>query len=125
MFAKTTELTGPISARLWVSTSDLDDLDFVIGIEKWSNGKRIPLKALIALVATVSSLGWQEASLRALDDIQSTDYLPVPACTKVEFLENAKPSKCRLQWATRQPHSKLVNPLCLSLPVAGWQAAFH
>jgi len=86
-FLDDTELTGPMSARLWVSSPDLDDLDLIIGIEKWSDGKFIPFEGSYGFGRDRVTTGWQRASLRSLDEKKSTDYLPVTACTKSEKLQ--------------------------------------
>jgi len=86
-FHDDTELTGPMSAHLWVSSPDLDDLDLIIGIEKWSDGKFIPFEGSYGFGRDRVTTGWQRASLRSLDETKSTDYLPVTACTKSEKLQ--------------------------------------
>jgi predicted acyl esterase len=38
------ELTGPMAAHMWVASPDADDLDLIVGVEKWRNGRYVPFE---------------------------------------------------------------------------------
>jgi uncharacterized protein len=74
-FAESTEITGPIKLKLWVS-STTDDIDFFIVLKKFdSNGKE-----MIQVNATHTpgpvAKGWLRASHRKLDANRSKPYQP-------------------------------------------------
>lgn len=75
-FDETTEFTGPVKLKLWISSND-DDADLFVILRKFSreggeirfpaqNGPAIPM-----------AIGWLRASHRKLDKTRSTDYRPV------------------------------------------------
>ncbi len=80
------ELTGPMAARLWIESRELDDLDLVVGVEKWSDGRYVPFEGSYGWGRDRVTTGWQKASLRAIDEEKSTPYLPVTTCTTPEPL---------------------------------------
>jgi hypothetical protein len=84
------ELTGPMSARLWVESPDLDDLDLVVGVEKWSAGRFVPFEGSYGWGRDRVTTGWQKASLRALDPDASTPYLPVHTFDRPEPLRRGE-----------------------------------
>lgn len=77
-----TELTGPMTARLWAEAKDTDDLNLFVGVEKWRNGRFVPFEGGFGYGRDRIATGWQRASLRRLDPDQSTPWEPVPLCAE-------------------------------------------
>ncbi|MEU9804234.1 CocE/NonD family hydrolase [Streptomyces sp. NPDC051000] len=75
-----TELTGPMALRLYVELHDADDLDLVVGVEKWSGGRFVPFEGSYGYGRDRVATGWQNLALRALDADLSRPFEPVPAC---------------------------------------------
>src|SRR5262249_45591731 len=82
-----TELTGPMAARLWVETSDLDDVDLVVGVEKWRGGRHVDFEGSYGWGRDRVATGWQKAALRALDPERSEPHLPVHTFATRESLQ--------------------------------------
>lgn len=87
---KDLDLIGPMSARLWVSSPDLDDVSFVVGVEKWKDGRHVPFEGSYGWGRDRVTTGWQRAALRELDVTQSTPQIPVHTFTNREPLEPGK-----------------------------------
>jgi predicted acyl esterase len=81
-FADDTELTGPMALRLFVSVADTDDVDLVVGVEKWRGGRYVAFEGSYGFGRDRVTTGWQSASLRALDEERSRPYQPVPTFTE-------------------------------------------
>ena len=77
-----TELTGPMTAHLWVEAHGTDDLNLFVGVEKWRKGRYVPFEGGFGYGRDRVATGWQRASLRRLDPDQSTPWEPVPLCTE-------------------------------------------
>ncbi|MEE1820073.1 CocE/NonD family hydrolase [Streptomyces sp. SP18ES09] len=75
-----TELTGPMALRLYVELLDTDDMDLVVGVEKWSGGRFVPFEGSYGYGRDRVATGWQNLALRALDTDRSRPFEPVPAC---------------------------------------------
>ncbi|WP_198939817.1 CocE/NonD family hydrolase [Streptomyces sp. MJM1172] len=75
-----TELTGPMALRLYAELHDADDLDLVVGVEKWSGGRFVPFEGSYGYGRDRVVTGWQNLALRALDAGLSRPFEPVPAC---------------------------------------------
>ncbi|KEF52961.1 uncharacterized protein A1O9_10867 [Exophiala aquamarina CBS 119918] len=68
VFGKETELTGSMRLRLWVSTTEGDDLDLFVQLDKLDvNGERVPFVAFSMFDTGPLGLGWLRASHRELD----------------------------------------------------------
>ncbi|MFC9795613.1 CocE/NonD family hydrolase [Streptomyces sp. NPDC127584] len=78
--AQDTEVTGPMALRLYVELHDTDDMDLVVGVEKWSGGRFVPFEGSYGYGRDRVTTGWQNLSLRALDVERSRPFEPVPAC---------------------------------------------
>jgi putative CocE/NonD family hydrolase len=78
-FTEDTELTGPMALRLFVAVDDTDDVDLVVGVEKWRSGRYVGFEGSYGFGRDRVATGWQSASLRGLDDERSLPYQPVPA----------------------------------------------
>jgi putative CocE/NonD family hydrolase len=89
-FTEDTELTGPMALRLFVSVADTDDVDLVVGVEKWRNGRYVAFEGSYGFGRDRVTTGWLSASLRALDETRSRPYQPVPAFTRREPLQPAE-----------------------------------
>lgn len=72
-----TELTGPMAVRLWVSVDGADDVDLVVGVEKWRGRSYIGFEGSYGFGRDRVATGWQKASLRQLDESASTTARPV------------------------------------------------
>jgi putative CocE/NonD family hydrolase len=81
-----TELTGPMSARMWVEADGSDDLDLFVGVEKWRHGRFVPFEGAFGYGRDRVATGWQRVSLRTLDEEQSKPWEPVPACVERRVL---------------------------------------
>jgi predicted acyl esterase len=75
-----TELTGPMALRLHVETHGTDDLDLVVGVEKWRGEEYIGFEGSYGYGRDRVTTGWQNLALRDLDPRQSRLFEPVPAC---------------------------------------------
>jgi predicted acyl esterase len=78
VFSETTELTGYMKLRLWVSPVGSDDMDLFVGIEKYdTSGERVPFAFADTKEDGSVALGWQRVSHRELDPERSTPEQPV------------------------------------------------
>jgi uncharacterized protein len=71
------ELTGPMSARLWLSTDDLDDVNLFVGVEKWRDGRYVGFEGSFGYGRDRVATGWQRAALRTIDPQRSATGEPV------------------------------------------------
>lgn len=85
-FAEDTEITGPMSARLWISVRGASDVDLFLGVEKWQGGKYVGFEGSYGFPRDRVTTGWQKASLRELDTAQSSVGQPVPTLRRAEPL---------------------------------------
>jgi putative CocE/NonD family hydrolase len=77
VFRETTELTGYMKLRLWVETTEGDDMDLFVAVQKFDRqGKYVPFAAFSALEDGPVALGWLRASHRELDPKRSTPHQP-------------------------------------------------
>jgi predicted acyl esterase len=72
-----TELTGPMALRLWLSVDGTDDVDLVVGVEKWRGTQYVGFEGSYGFGRDRVATGWQKASLRHLDEDASTPAEPV------------------------------------------------
>lgn len=72
-----TELTGPMSLRLWLSVEGADDVDLVVGVEKWRGRDYVGFEGSYGFGRDRVATGWQRASLREIDEHASTVGQPV------------------------------------------------
>ncbi|WP_347350333.1 CocE/NonD family hydrolase [Intrasporangium sp.] len=72
-----TELTGPMALRLWLSVDGADDVDLVVGVEKWRGRRYVGFEGSYGFGRDRVATGWQQASLRRLDESASTTGEPV------------------------------------------------
>lgn len=76
-FAHDTELTGSMALRLWVSTSDGDDMDLFVVVRKVdAAGKEVPFYGYNGFVNDGVAKGWLRVSHRALDPARSRPGRP-------------------------------------------------
>ncbi len=105
-FKRPTELTGPVSLRLWVSSSS-SDMDVFVrlgrldpdGQERWAFG---PEGNEVSLAQ-----GWLRASHRKLDEARSLPYRPFHAHDEVQPLEAGEAVPLDIE----------IWPTCIILPV--------
>src|SRR5699024_9254690 len=72
-----TELTGPMALRLWLCVDGTDDVDLVVGVEKWRGKRYLGFEGSYGFGRDRVTTGWQRASLRELDEPASTAAEPV------------------------------------------------
>src|SRR5690606_17702569 len=75
--ATETELPGPLAVRPWVAVEGMDDVDLVVGVEKWRGARYIGFEGSYGFGRDRLATGWQKASLRELDEVASTTAEPV------------------------------------------------
>lgn len=73
-----TEITGPMSLRLFVEVSGADDVDLFVGVEKWRGSDYVPFEGSYGFGRDRITTGWLRASMRALDEARSRPFEPVP-----------------------------------------------
>lgn len=71
------ELVGHMKLQLTVSTTDADDMDLFVAIEKIRNGERVGFTHWAVFEDGPLALGWLRVSRRELDAARSTDHQPV------------------------------------------------
>ena len=76
-FTEDTELTGPMALKLWLSVDGADDVDLVVGVEKWRGREYIGFEGSYGFGRDRVTTGWQKASLRDLEAAASTPAAPV------------------------------------------------
>ncbi len=74
------ELTGPMALRLFVSVDGADDVDLIVGVEKWRGNEFVGFEGSYGYGRDRVATGWQNVALRELDDAKSRPFEPVPAC---------------------------------------------
>jgi uncharacterized protein len=80
-FTEHTEITGPMSARLWVGLNGRDDANLFVGVEKWRDGRLVPFEGSFGYGRDRVATGWQRVALRRIDEQRSQPWEPVPTCT--------------------------------------------
>ncbi|MDN5768972.1 MAG: CocE/NonD family hydrolase, partial [Humibacillus sp.] len=76
-FSDETELTGPMALRLWLALEGTDDVDLVVGVEKWRGRRYVGFEGSYGFGRDRVTTGWQKASLRELDEAASSTGQPV------------------------------------------------
>jgi uncharacterized protein len=91
VFARDTEVSGPASARLWLSVDGADDVSLFVGLSKESAGRAVPFEGSYGFGREFVTTGWQSVAARtpagADDHEPDHDYrvrVPVPAGEIVE-----------------------------------------
>jgi predicted acyl esterase len=75
-FDEDTELSGPMTVRLNVSTTGTDDPRLFVGVEKWSEGKPVPFEGSYGYGRDHIAQGRLRLALRELDPDLSTPHQP-------------------------------------------------
>jgi predicted acyl esterase len=75
-FIEDTEITGPMSLRLWASISGATDASLFVGVEKWSGNRYIPFEGSYGYGRDRMAAGRQRLSLRKLDPDLSKPHRP-------------------------------------------------
>ncbi|PRY39429.1 CocE/NonD family hydrolase [Umezawaea tangerina] len=76
-FDRRTEVTGPMVARLWVSTVDTDDLDLFVAVRKFDrDGREVHFAGKDGHREGVVALGWLRVSQRHPDRERSSPWRP-------------------------------------------------
>jgi predicted acyl esterase len=71
-FKKDTELIGPSALKLWVSTSDSDDMDLFVTLRKFNReGKEVRFDSVVTPENYTVTIGWMRVSLRELDAVST------------------------------------------------------
>lgn len=71
-----------MALRLHVSVDGTDDVDLVVGVEKWRAGRYIGFEGSYGFGRDRVTTGWLSASLRQLDAERSRPFQPVPTFTE-------------------------------------------
>jgi putative CocE/NonD family hydrolase len=74
IFSTDTELTGPMTAHLWVELHDTDDADLFVGVEKWDGNRYVPFEGSYGFGRDRITTGWQRISLRGLSANEPSDF---------------------------------------------------
>lgn len=82
-----TELSGPMSVRLFVEVVGNDDVDLFVGVEKWRGSRYVPFEGSYGFGRDRITTGWLRASMRALDEQRSRPFEPVPTFAGHELLQ--------------------------------------
>ena len=76
-FDRSTEITGPMVLRLWVSALDADDLDLFVAVRKFDrDGREVHFYAKDGYRDGMVALGWLPVSQRHLDPERSKPWRP-------------------------------------------------
>jgi len=81
-----TEVTGPMTLRLWVDARGAADVNLFAGVEKWRGRSYVGFEGSYGFGRDRITTGWLKGSLRELDQQASRPYEPVPACTRPQPL---------------------------------------
>ena len=86
-FDESTELTGGMRLKLWVSTSEGDDLDLFVVIRKFDSIQReVFFSGYNGYERDAAAKGWLRASHRELDESRSTPLRPWLSHTHIQKL---------------------------------------
>jgi predicted acyl esterase len=107
-----TEITGPMAARLFVSSSTRDADLFVIVRVFDPQGREVTFMGSTDPNTPIAN-GWLRASHRRLDPARSTPYRPYHPHDRVEPLTPGEVYACDVE----------IVPSCIVVP-AGWRVAF-
>jgi len=110
-FEKATEITGPIAAKLFVSSSTKDTDLFLIVRVFDPAGKELTFMGSTDPNTPIAN-GWLRASHRRLDPKRSKPYRPFHPHDKAEFLTPGEVYECDVEIVTS----------CIVVP-AGWRVA--
>lgn len=83
-FEADTELSGPMTLRLQVSTEEADDPRLFVGVEKWSHGKQVPFEGSYGYGRDSVAQGRLRLALRELDAALSVSHQPEHTFGKLE-----------------------------------------
>lgn len=76
VFDDDTEITGPMTLRLWVSITGRPDASLFVGVEKWSGGCYVPFEGSYGYGRDRITSGRLRLSLRELDAEASAPHRP-------------------------------------------------
>jgi len=108
---KETEITGPIAAKLFISSSTKDaDLFLIVRVFD-PQGKELTFQGALDPNTPIAQ-GWLRASHRRLDEKRSKPYQPYHPHDRVEPLTPGEVYECDVE----------ILPTCVVLP-AGWRVA--
>lgn len=75
-FVRDTELSGPMTLRLWVSSAGTQDPKVFAGVEKWADSRYVPFEGSYGYGRDRVASGRLRAAMRELDDDLSTPHQP-------------------------------------------------
>ena len=101
-FDSATELTGPISLKLWAQAFGSDDMDLFVALDKLdTEAQRVPFTFYALYDDGPLALGWLRASHRELDVEQSTLERPVHRHVREHRLQEGEPISLEIEiWPT-------------------------
>ncbi len=80
-FTADTEVTGPMSATLWLELHGCRDANLFVGVEKWRDGHYVPFEGSFGYGRDRVATGLARLALRHLDPLSSRPWQPVPTCS--------------------------------------------
>ena len=83
-FREDTEITGPMSLKLWVSCVGTADPELFAGVEKWSGTRYVPFEGSYGYGRDRVASGRLRVALRELDSERSTPHQPEHTFRRLE-----------------------------------------
>ena len=84
------ELTGPMTAQLWLELHGCRDANLFVGVEKWRDGRYVPFEGSFGYGRDRVATGWSRVALRHLDPLSSQPWEPVPTCADEQPLQSGE-----------------------------------
>jgi predicted acyl esterase len=121
-FARDTELTGSMALKLWVETSEGDDLDLFVVVRKLdARGREVEFFGFNGYPHDAVAKGWLRASHRALDPARSRPGRPFHSHASVQPVAPGEPTPIELEVLASSTHFEAGSSLLLD--VLGCDAA--
>jgi putative CocE/NonD family hydrolase len=89
-FTEDTELTGPMTLRLWVSSEGTGDPHLFVGVEKWSGSRYVPFEGSYGYGRDRVASGMLRVAMRELDEGLSTPHQPEHTFRKLEPIDEGE-----------------------------------
>jgi uncharacterized protein len=84
------ELTGPMTAQLWLELHGCRDVNLFVGVEKWRDSRYVPFEGSFGYGRDRVATGWSRVALRHLDPLSSQPWEPVPTCADEQPLQSGE-----------------------------------
>ena len=89
-FTADAEVTGPMSAKLWLELHGCQDANLFVGVEKWRDGRYVPFEGSFGYGRDRVATGLSRVALRHLDPSSSRPWEPVPTCADEQPLRHGE-----------------------------------